>query len=277
MLFNVAAAERVRCAVVGHVEVVEFARVECVPRPGEIVQAGETWAQAAGGGADAARVLLRLAGGVTFLTALGDDALGHAAEEELRALGIRVECVYRDEPQRRGFTYVDATGERTITVIGTKLVPHASDPLPWATLEKADAVYFCGGDAGAVREARRARVLVATARELRTLKSAAVELDVLIQSGDDESERYQPGELTPPPRMVVTTEGENGGRYAAGEETGRWEPAPLPGPLADTYGAGDSFAAGLTFALGEGRPVDDALAFAARIAAAAMTKPGATY
>jgi ribokinase len=253
---------------------VEFAHVERVPRPGEIVTARETWTEAGGGGAVAALELLRLAGDVIFFTALGDDVVGHGAEAELRTHGLRIECVYRDEPQRRGFTYIDRDGERTITVIGRKLVPHADDPLPWSELDHVAGVYFCGGDAGALREARRARVLVATARELPTLVEARVELDVLVQSGDDESERYRPGDLDPPPRLVATTEGKAGGRYVAAGREGRWAASPLPGPFADTYGAGDSFAGALVFALATGRSTDEALAFAAQRAAVAMTRHG---
>jgi ribokinase len=275
MLFNVAAAGDVRCAVVGHVEVVEFARVDHVPRPGEIIQTKETWTEPAGGGAVAAAALLRLAGDVTFFTVFGDDELGRRAERDLREHGLRVECVYRNEPQRRGFTYVDDDGERTITVIGRKLVPHADDPLPWAELDDVAGVYFCGGDPAALREARRAGALVATAREPQKLREAGVGLDALTQSSTDESERYQPGDLDPPPRRVVTTEGRNGGHYLEGERTGRWLAAPLPGPLADTYGAGDSFAAALAFALGAGKPTEEALAFAAESAAEAMTVRGA--
>ena len=43
-----------RAAVVGHVEWIDFIRVEEVPRPGEIVHASEAWSEAAGGGAVAA-------------------------------------------------------------------------------------------------------------------------------------------------------------------------------------------------------------------------------
>lgn len=275
MLFNVEAAEAVRCAVVGHVEVVEFARVEHVPRPGEIVQTRETWSEPAGGGAVAAAALLRLTPDVTFFTVFGDDELGHRAERELRALGLQIECVYRNEPQRRGFTYLDDDGERTITVIGRKLVAYESDPLPWADLDEVAGVYFCGGDPGAVREARRAGALVATARELATLREAGVELDALVQSSTDESELYRPGDVDPPPRRVVTTEAGKGGHYVEGNRKGRWEAAPLPGRLVDTYGAGDTFAAALAFALGTGKPTEEALAFAAQQAAAAMTRPGA--
>ena len=277
MLFNVANAEDVRCAVVGHVEVVEFARIERVPRRGEIADAKETWTQAAGGGGVAVRELQRLARDVTFFTALGDDELGHAAEVELRALGIRVECVYRDAPQRRCFVYLDDGGERTITTIGAKLVPHAADPLPWAALGEIDGVYFCGGDAGAVREARRARALVATARELATLREAAVRLDALVHSAEDDAERYAAGDLDPPPDLVVTTEGAAGGRYVSSAGEGRWEAAPLPGPLVDSYGAGDSFAAALAYALGKGLPLGEEVQLAAASGAAALTRRGAGY
>ena len=264
-----------RVAVVGHVEWVEFVRVEQVPKPGSIVIAQEVWAEPGGGGAVASVPLARLAGEALFLTALGDDELGHRSLEELRALGVRVEAVFRDEPHRRAFTYVDDNGERTITVLSHKLVPRADDPLLWDELEGYDAVYFTGGDAAAVRLARRARVLVATARELATLKEAGVRLDVLVRSAKDQGEEYESGDLEPAPDVVVSTEGKQGGTYAGKFGSGRFEPAAIPGELADTYGAGDSFAAGLTFALGQGKPLEEALAFASAQGAEAMTRRGA--
>jgi ribokinase len=272
MLFNVGAGGDVRCAVVGHVEVVEFARVDRVPRPGEIIQTRETWIEPAGGGAVAAAALLRIAANVIFFTAFGDDELGHRTEHELRALGLRIECAYRDEPQRRGFTYLDDDGERTITVIGRKLVPHAADPLPWRELDQVDGVYLCGADPGAVREARRARALVATARELATLREAGVQLDALVQSASDASERYRPGDLEPAPRLVVSTSGALGGWVQPG---GPYTAAALPAPIEDAYGAGDCFAAGLTYALAKGMEIQDALAFASERGALALTRRGA--
>jgi ribokinase len=265
----------VRFAVVGHVEWVEFVRVEHVPEPGSIVTANEVWGEPAGGGAVAAVRLARLAGDALFLTALGDDELGHRSLRVLRELGVRAEAAFRDEQQRRAFTYVDAAGERTITLLSHKLVPRADDPLPWDELAGCDGVYFTGGDVEAVRRARRARVLVATARELATLREAAVRLDVLVRSTRDEAELYTPGALEPPPAVVVSTEAKDGGMYETEHGKGRFEASPLPGALADTYGAGDSFAAGLTYALGRGDPLEEALAFAAAQGAEAMTRRGA--
>ena len=265
-----------RVAVVGHVEWVEFARVERVPTPGEIVQAGLWWGEAAGGGGVASVQLARLAGASTLFTALGRDELGDAAQEQLTSLGVRVEAARHPEPQRRGFTFVDDSGERTITILGEKHVPRLSDPLPWEELSDADGVYFVSGDAGAAQAARSARVLVATARSLAVLSEAGVELDALVRSSRDPSEGYERGDLEPQPKLVVATSGGEGGRWSTADgRAGAFEPVPPPGPIVDAYGAGDSFAAGLTSALARGDDVEEAIAFAAECGAAALTRRGA--
>ena len=264
-----------RVAVVGHVEWIEFARVERVPPPGEIVHALETWEEVGGGGAVAAVQLARLAGECLFLTALGDDPLGHTAKRELEALGVRVEAVWRSEPQRRAFVYVDANAERTITLMGERLAPRGDDPLPWSDLDGMDAVYLTAGDAGAVRAARAARKLVATIRAREPLAEAGVELDALVSSARDAGERYRPGDLDPPPLLLVRTAGAAGGSFIArdGRST-KWAAAPLPGEPVDVYGAGDSFAGGLTYGLADGRSAEDALLLGARCGAVCVTGRG---
>jgi ribokinase len=261
-----------RAAVVGHVEWIEFVPVEHVPRAGEIIGADESWAEAAGGGAVAAVQFSKLADSVLFFAALGADELGRRAKAELEGRGIEVHAAFVEPPQRKGFTYLDEGGERTITVIGPKIGARGHDEsLPWHELARCDAVYFCAGDADALRAARRGRVLVATARELGTLKRAAVELDALVGSGNDDAEVYRPGDLDPAPRLVVTTSGALGGWAQPG---GPFTAAPLAGEFVDAYGAGDCFAAGLAFALAAELDVTDALAFASRCGAGALTGPG---
>jgi ribokinase len=262
-----------RVGVVGHVEWVEFARVEEVPRAGEIVHASEVWEEAAGGGAVAAVQLAKLAGSCVLFTAFGDDDLGRRARAQLTAQGVTVRAMVDPSPQRRAFCFIDASGERTITVLGDKLRPSGGDArLPWHELEGMDAVYFVSGDVEAVHVARSARVLVAAARELETLERARERLDVLVASSSDGGERYQPGDLQPPPDLVVTTSGGLGGWAQPG---GPFRAAPLPGPVADAYGCGDCFAAGLAFALGNSDGREEALAFAAKCGAAVLTGRGA--
>ena len=127
-----------------------------------------------------------------------------------------------------------------------------------------------------LREAGGARVLVAASRDLATLAGSGVPVDVLVGSGSDAGERYAPGELDPEPHAVVRTAGAAGGSYEQADgEAGTWEGVPLPGPALDAYGAGDSFAAGLTFGLAAGQPLGEAVAMGAREGAQALTRRGA--
>src|SRR5215218_7715708 len=261
-------------AVVGHVEWMDFAIVERLPRPGEILYVPEFWAEAAGGGAVAAVQMTKLAGGALFLTALADDELGRHTAEQLTHQGVTVHAGEREGTQRRGFTYLTADGERTITILGDRLVPHGADPLPWELLDDVDGVYFTGGDPAALRATRRAGVVVATPRAGVALREAGVAVDVIVHSGADKGEEVDPAELDPAPRTIVTTLGAKGGRWNGAAGSGTWKAHPLPGPRVDEYGAGDSFAAGLTTGLAAGMSMQDAAELGARCGAANMTGRG---
>jgi ribokinase len=262
-------------AVVGHLEWVRFVRVDHVPHAGEIVHPEETWELPGGGGPVAAVQLAKLAGSCAFFTAVGDDDLGRRSVAELEELGVRVNAAVRGEPTRQAITFVDAGGERTITTLGERLESRADDPLPWSDLDRADAVYFTAGDLGALRAARRGRVLVATTRAMDRLAGSEVALDAVVGSATDPSERYDPATLVPTPGLVVRTEGQAGGTWETSDgSVGIYTAVPLPRPISDLYGCGDSFAAGLTFGLGEDRRVSDALDLAARCGAWCATGRG---
>ena len=264
-----------RLAVVGHVEWVEFVRVEHVPAQGEIVNASDAFEEAAGGGAVAAIQLVRLAGEADFFTALGNDQLADRSRERLEGLGARVVSASRDQPTRRALTLVDDAGERTIITIGSRLQPELGDGIDWEALSGTDGVYFTAGDADALRAARRARVLVATPRAGEVLHEAGVELDALVYSENDVVESKAARELTPSPALMVATRGAAGGSYTtAAGETGSWEPVAPPGPVIDAYGSGDSFAAALTYGLAAGAEPREALQLAARAGATCLTGRG---
>jgi ribokinase len=261
-----------RVAVVGHVEWIRFARVDHVPAGGEIAHSFDHWEQAGGGGGVAAVQLALLADEAHLFTALGNDELGRRAQAELESRGVLVHTAPEERPQRWAFTHVDDGGERTITTVGPKARPRGHDDrLPWHELATMDAVFFVAGDVDALVHAGRARVLTATSRELDVLRRGGVELDALIGSGEDEAERFRSGDLDPPPKLVVTTSGALGGWVRPG---GPFTAAEPQGDVVDAYGAGDSFAAGLTYALGFGLNGTDAVGFAARCGAAALTGRG---
>jgi ribokinase len=265
-----------KVAVVGHVEWVQFAHVAHVPRAGEVVHAHDPFEEPAGGGAVAAVQLARLAGHAVLVTALGEDELGRRAVERLGELGVEVRAAWQAEPTRRALTLVDDAGERTITTIGRRLEPRGADTeAVWDSLAGLDAAYFTAGDLDALRAARRAsRVLVASPRARDTL-GHGVELDALVMSGRDEVERREADRVRGKAGVVVLTKGAHGGTYrAASGAEGTWVAATPPGPVADSYGCGDSFAAGLTFGLGAGLTVEDSLELAARCGAVCLSGSG---
>jgi ribokinase len=262
-----------RFAVVGHVEWIEFARVSHVPEPGEIIDATEWFSEAAGSAAVVAVQLAKLSGDIDFFTALGEDERGRRAKARLEELGVRVHAAPRDAMQRWAFVHLDDDGERTISVVGDRHVPEGNDDLPWDRLDGAAAVFVSGGDAAAMRHARRADLLVTTPRAVETL--GGIRIDALVGSGKDRLEQLDPDALDPPPELVITTAGKEGGTWQAGEQRrGEFRAAELPGPMVDEYGAGDTFAGGVTYALGAGYEIDAALAFAARAGAANLTGRG---
>jgi len=264
-----------RVAVVGHVEWALFARVDRVPHAGEIVTATDAWEDVGGGGAVAAVQLTRLAGECMFLTALGNDERGHRAKDRLEALGVQVAASWHEPPQRTALVHTDANAERTITVIGERLGPAGDQQLPWPELAKMDGVYFTAGDATAARAARAGRRMVATVRAKEALTGGEVQVDLLVASANDAGEGYVPGDVSPEPLSVARTNGRHGGSITGPDgSVRRWEPAALPAPAVDAYGAGDSFAAGVTYGLALGWSPSEALDLGARCGAYCMTGRG---
>lgn len=265
-----------RVGVVGHVDYVTFAVTDRIAGVGEITHARDTFDRAAGGGAVAAAQMAELAGTSLLLTALGNDELAKVAVDQLVARGVEVHAArHAGARTRRGWTFLTDDHERTITMLDPRVVPSGSDPLPWHRCADLDAVYFTGGDAAALRHARAARVLVATARAGDVLYEAGIALDVLVASSTDPGETFDAAALDPSPRLVVRTAGASGGAWESSDgASGSWAASALPGPAVDSYGCGDAFAAALAYGLGEEMVLDDALARAARCGALVLTGRG---
>ncbi|HET6174556.1 MAG TPA: PfkB family carbohydrate kinase [Gaiellales bacterium] len=264
-----------RVAVIGHVEWVEHARLHEPLERGAIIQLHDTFEEPAGGGGVAARALPSLGAETRFYTALGNDAAGEASERVLRQDGCELRIARRSNPQARVTTVVEPGGERTILLHGMPDHPTIEDPLGWDDLAGFDGVFYTGNDPRTVVAARRARVLVVTARRLPSVVASRVQVDVLAGSARDHGERYELADLPVRPRLCVWTEGADGGHYLADDDSeGRWEAVSPPGAIVDSYGAGDVFMAALTLELARGSARDEALALAARASAAQLTRRG---
>lgn len=258
---------------IGHVEWVTQARGE-VPVPGQIVSLRDAFDEPAGGGAVTAVQMARLGAACSFYTAVGDDTFGAMCRASLADFGIAVFAAERAQQQPRTLTIIDASGERTIMVTGGRVSPTMDDPLPWSELAATDGVYFIGDDPRTLIAARAARHLVVAARRLPALIASGVQADVLVASASDENEAVDPDALPVLPRAIILTEGERGGRIIVDGVERRYAAVTPPGPVVDTYGAGDSFAGGLTAGLAQGLALDDAAALGARCGAQALSRRG---
>jgi ribokinase len=249
-----------RIAVIGHVEHVTLGRAEAPFGPGDIVHLAGTRFLAAGGGGIAFAQMCKSDAEVHFFTAVGDDAGGRAVLARISSAGphVQVHAAERAGEHPRVVVIVGADGRRSIIVTRPPLQPAASDPLPWSTLGTCDAVYFTGADPESVRLARRAPLLVVTARRIEALRAAGVAPDVIVGSASDPRENAPFGAYEPPPGALVLTDGPRPVRILRKDREARVDAPPAPAIIQGDYGAGDSFAASLTYYLARGLVVEEA-------------------
>ncbi|MEI7521106.1 MAG: PfkB family carbohydrate kinase [Thermoleophilia bacterium] len=252
-----------RVVIIGHVEWVTHAQGH-LPGRGRIADLHDPWCEPAGGGGVAAVAAARLGAHVTLLTALGDDLTAAESRRLLEDRGVSVIAARASGPQTPVLTIIEPGGERTIMVVGARMQARASDLSGTDLLASADAVYYTGEDPELLRVAREARHLVVSGRRLADVAAAGIVVDVIVASANDpdESPAALPGALAP--GAVVMTNGAAGGSIERhGAAMRRYAPAVQAAPNVDSYGCGDSFAAGLTVGLARGLGIDDAVAVGA--------------
>ena len=152
-------------AVVGHVEWINFLKVDQLPKPGVISHSEKSIEYPAGGGSIIAKILSDLTlNQIHFFTSLGNDDYGDKCFKILSNMGIKLHVAWRDKPTRRGFSLIDSQGERAITVIGERLTPTHKDNLEWNILKKMDGIFITASDSEIFKIARSASILCTTPR-----------------------------------------------------------------------------------------------------------------
>tara|TARA_Y100001970_G_C14256611_1_gene875949 strand:- start:2198 stop:3052 length:855 start_codon:yes stop_codon:yes gene_type:complete len=250
--------------VIGHVEWVDFCLVDQIPKAGEISHAISTFEEVAGGGSVSAIKMSKLSNNkIKFFTSLGRDACGEKCLSRLNSYGIDTKVAWRKSPTRKGISFVDKKGERAITVIGKRLEANIRDDLPWDELKECDAIFITAADSQLIRLCREASVVCATPRlGIRTINESQICLDAIIGSGLDPGERFEKSELQISPKYIIKTEGKSGGEYSPG---GRFKAIISQGTDIDSYGCGDSFAAGVTVGLGSKLSIEDSIYLGAEL------------
>lgn len=272
-------------------------KVERRPRPGETVTDAVLSTHNGGKGANQAAAAALLGASVAFLGRVGDDGFGGPLVRALGDKGVETTLIGEVEGASTGtaFITVTADGENAITV-----APGANRRLT-------------PGDVDGAREAvRGARVLVAQMEVPRETIARAVEVAgevgtrvVLNLAPPFEVPRSVLGATDPlvvneheaafllgdgvegvgaalgaagallglGPRSVVVTVGAEGAVFSDGTNAGH-VPAP-EAEVVDTTGAGDAFVGALAFQLARGATLEEAVTYAVRAGAAAVTKEGA--
>ncbi|WP_269622742.1 PfkB family carbohydrate kinase [Prochlorococcus marinus] len=260
-------------AVVGHIEWVTFLSVNKLPSEGLISHGSNLLEEPAGGGAVAGVQMANLTKEkVHFFTSLGNDNIGKICAQRLEELGLIMHIAWRNQPTRRAISLIDSSGERAITVIGERLQPKGQDKLPWEILNEFDGVFITAADGMAINLARQAQILCATPRvKIENLNSANIELDALIGSGLDPDEQIKEEEKKFKTKIKISTEGALGGKVEPG---GRYKALKLNKKIVDTYGCGDSFAAGVTVGLAGGLDISKAIEIGAKCGAECTARFG---
>jgi len=152
---------------------------------------------------------------------------------------------------------IDSQGERAITVIGERLAPNYRDNLDWSIFKKMDGIFITASDSEIFKMARSASILCTTPRVgINTINKSKVNLDLLIGSNLDPGEDFSFSELSVKPKYTIKTEGEKGGIIFPG---GRYKALKNKKLKVDSYGCGDSFAAGILYGMASKWDIDKSL------------------
>lgn len=263
------------------------------PRPGETVLGGDAVRTPGGKGANQAVAAARLGQPVAMVGRVGEDAEGRALLAALDADGIDRAAVRAlpEVPTGIALIGVDPEGENTIIVspgangrLDAQAVTEAGDVVAGAAV----CLLQLEVPLEAVEQAARlARGVVV----LNPAPGRALPADLLAQADVLVPNRSELGELlgvpaphpleevadlarrVGGPRAIVVTLGAQGALLVEGEAS--LHVAPVPVQAVDTTAAGDCFCGALADALAREQSLEEAVGWAARVAAVSTTRPGA--
>ena len=271
--------------------------VERRPEPGETVTEAQLSKGNGGKGANQAAAAALLGASVQFLGRVGDDGFGEPLVEALADKGVDTSLIEASPDASTGTAFITVTpdGENAITVapganrsLSVEDVDDASDAIGdarvlVAQMEVPPEVVLRAVEIAA-RQGTRALVNLAPTTEVP--RKLLEKLDPLVVNeheaafllgarveGVDEALSVAPELRELGPRSAVITVGEDGAVFSDGDST-RHVPSPEV-EVVDTTGAGDAFVGALAGQLARNASLEDAVAYAVRAGAAAVTRRGA--
>ncbi|MFE9627588.1 ribokinase [Streptomyces sp. NPDC006527] len=267
------------------------AYVEKAPQRGETVTGREFRTVPGGKGANQAIAAAHAGATVSMIGAVGNDPLGTRLRSTLEHSGVNTDHLRTVEgPSGTAHIVVDDEGGNAIVVVpGANGTVDQLVPGDEGLIASADALLLQLEIplAAVVAGARKARAhgvrTILTPAPAQPLPAELLDATDLLVPNEHEAAaltgRTDPREaalalLDSVPEVVVTL-GAAGSLHAARGT----EPLTVPAPhvtAVDSTGAGDTFVGALAVALGEERPVREALAWAAAAAALSVQRQGAS-
>jgi ribokinase len=267
------------------------------PEPGETVTDAQLSKGNGGKGANQAAAAALLDADVEFLGRVGDDGLGEPLVEALADKGVHTSLIEAAPDSSTGTAFITVTpdGENAITVapganrsLTAEDVDDASESIGHARvlvaqMEVPPEVVLRAVEV-ATKQGTRALVNLAPPTEvprelLETLDPLVVnehEAAFLLGEkveGVDGARTAAPELLALGPRSAVVTLGKDGAVFSDGESTKHVSSPEVE--VVDTTGAGDAFVGALAVRLAREASLEDAVVYAVRAGAAAVTKEGA--
>ena len=289
-----------KIVVVGSSNTDMIIKADRIPAPGETVVGGSFATAPGGKGANQAVAAARAGGDVVFVARVGDDMLGKQAIDGYVKEGIDVSLIQKDPKLATGVALimVDSTGDNSISVasganfaLTPEDVDRAADAIKdakmvvfqlespldaiqrAAELAKASGVPVLLDPAPAPSEPLPREILecvtVVKPNETEAVRLTGIEVV-------DEATARQAAEklLELGVQIAIVTLG-SAGSYVATKDGVRKSVPAMRVDAVDATAAGDAYSGALAVALAEGKPLDDALAFASKAAALSVQKLGA--
>ena len=287
-------------AVFGSINMDVTAYMDRLPKPGETLHGREYKLGLGGKGANQAVAARKLGSDVRFICKLGNDDFAKPAERELASYGVDLSLVKKDEAGATGIAIINVGegGENYISLIGgSNLTVDDSDVARGrAALEQADVLLLqlevplaASLKAAAIVRARGGTVILDPAPAPKDgLPAEVLKAVDVITPNETEAGLilgWQPQSLEDGLKAAIELRGRGVGTAVvklgarglavAGPGLEAIQPA-FKVTAIDTVAAGDSFNGGLAHALEQGKPMAEALLYAAACGALSTTKKGAS-
>jgi ribokinase len=277
--------------VIGSVNMDLVARCDHLPRAGQTVFGSDFFTAAGGKGANQAVAAARLGANVAMAGCVGNDAFGGSLVAGLQRDRIGCDDVQTVErPTGTALITVDMQGGNTIVVISgantacdATLVERALARAPVPGLLLLQHEIPEATNAHAIRAAHEAGWFIvlnpaparALAQDLLPFIDiiAPNEIEASVITGCGDPHRAARHLLAQGARAVLVTLGGEGALYCDADRALRCPAVRVQ--AVDTTAAGDAYIGALAATLAEGRPIADALAFAAAAAGLAVIRIGA--